>query len=140
MSVKAKYKKGRLKYYSGAVDDESVAASTAPSTGVANYGVTNIKYGSSEGTWVIDAPVLGAHKKIIVSGSTCKVHIKTAPASMNTSGFSVLSIQNAATTMIPQLGASVELYGASTVLWYMSLSAISLTSGAVVSLSVTTTT
>ena len=133
MSVKAKYIKGRLKFRSGAVDDESVAASTAPSTGIANYGVTRIKTATSEGTWVIDAPVLGARKKIIISDTTCMVHIKTSPAYMNTTGYDVLTITNAATTMIPEIGASVDLFGASTVLWYMSLSAISLTSGAVAS-------
>ena len=140
MSVKAKYKKGRLKYYSGAVDDESVAASTAPSTGIANYGVTRIKYGSSEGTWVVDAPVLGAHKVIIVSDTTCKVHIKTSPASMNTTGYDVLTIQPVATTEYPQIGVSVHLYGASTILWFAGISAPQGTSSSWSGLTVTTAT
>ena len=123
MSVKSKYKKGRLKFYSGAVDDESVGQSTAASTGIANYGVTRLKNGTSEGTWVIDAPVLGARKTIIVSDTTKIFHIKTTPASINTTGYDVLTITPAATTQYPQLGVSVDLYGASTVLWYASITA-----------------
>lgn len=130
MSVKSKYKNGRLKFYSGAVDDESVATSTAASTSIANYGVTRLKNGTSEGTWVIDAPVLGAHKTIIVADTTKIFHIKTTPASVNTTGYDVINITNVATTQYPQIGVSVDLYGASTILWLGTFHAPQATSSA----------
>ena len=137
MGVKSKYKVGRLKYYSGAVDDESVGQSTAPSTAVSNYGMTRIKYGSSEGTWLLEAPILGAHKQITVANTTCKVHIRTIAATINNSTDDVLTVQPQAGTK--ELGVGFKFFGASTAQWYM-LSGISETTGADLIVSLTSTT
>jgi hypothetical protein len=137
MGVKAKYKVGRLKYYSGAVDDESVGQSTAPSTAIPNYGMTRIKHDSTSGVWLLEAPVLGAQKKIIVANTTSMIYIRTVAATINNSADAVLSIQPQAGTK--ELGVGFNFYGASTNQWYM-VSGISEISGAdiIVSLDPTT--
>jgi hypothetical protein len=137
MGVKAKYKAGRLKYYSGAVDDESVSQSTAPSTAISNYGITRIKYGTSEGVWLLEAPVLGAQKKIVVADTTCKVYIRTIAATINNSTDDVLTIQPQAGAQ--ELGVGFNFYGASTNQWYM-VSGISDITGADVTITLTSTT
>jgi hypothetical protein len=99
--------------------------------------MTRIKYGSSEGTWVLEAPVLGAQKKIIVANTTCKVHIRTISATINNAADAVLNIQPQAGTK--ELGVGFNLYGASTAQWYL-VSGISDITGADVTVSLTNTT
>jgi hypothetical protein len=136
MGVKSKYTVGRLKYYSGAVDDESVTQSTAASTAISNYGVTRLMGGAASIIWNIDAPVLGAKKTIVIANST-RIHIvKTAPATINNSSCNYLSV--ALSSKAEARGVAFDLYGASTILWYLA-SGVNQSSNTGLKISLTTT-
>lgn len=117
MRTKTKWIRRVLTFYNGPVNDESVAESTAASTGISNYGVTRFRNATSEGTWTIDAPVLGSEKTIIFSDTTKIFHIKTSPAMINAATMDVLTVTPS--TVTKELGCGFKLYGASTVLWYL---------------------
>jgi hypothetical protein len=111
------WKRRVLTISSGPFLDENVGESTAASTGIVNYGVTRLRNTTSEGVWVLNAPVLGSKKTIIVSNTTKIFHIKTSGATINNSTDDVLTITPS--TIMKELGIGVNLYGASTAQWYM---------------------
>jgi hypothetical protein len=116
MGVKAKYKNGRLKYYNGAVDDETVNETTGASTAISNYGVTRMM-SSIAATWKFAAPVLGARKTLVVADTTWVTTIIANAATINNSTDNKIVVT--LTTMAKALGLGFELYGASTAQWYM---------------------
>ena len=118
MRTKTKWLRRVLTFYNGPINDESVNDSTAATTSLANYGVTQLRNATSEGTWVLNAPVLGVQKVITVSHTTKIFHIRTDAATINNSTDDVLTITPS--TKMKELGCSVKLYGASTALWYLS--------------------
>ena len=124
MGTKSHWKQNGLYFKSGAVGDESVSATTAASTGVANYGVSlfNTK---AAATYTLNAPLLGSRKTVIVADTTFTQKIKTGGATINeSSAADVISV--ALTTATKISGFAVELYGASTSMWYMAGSAVDL--------------
>ena len=135
--VKSKYTEGRLKFSNGAVDDENVGESTAASTAISNYGVTRIMGGAASGVWLVAEPVLGAKKTILVSNSTRVHKIRTVNATINNSTDDVISVALSSKTATRGIG--FDLYGASTVLWYLA-SGLSHTSSTQMVVSLTSTT
>ena len=116
MGVKAKYKNGRLKYYNGAVDDETVNQTTGASTTISNYGVTRCM-ATANATMKFAAPVLGARKTLIVADTTFAMTIIANAATINNSTDNKIVVTP--TTLTKALGVGFELYGASTAQWYM---------------------
>jgi hypothetical protein len=116
MGVGSRYKNGRLQFHSGAIDDESVGSSTAASTAHTNYGVTRIT-SSQNAVFKFDTPVLGARKTIIVSDSTWANTLLFTGASINNATFNKITVT--LSSVLSELGYGIDLYGASTVLWYM---------------------
>jgi hypothetical protein len=117
MRTKSKWINRVLTFYNGPINDETVNKSTAASTAIANYGVTQLKNGTSEGTWMLEAPVLGVQKVITVSNTTKIFHIKTLSATINNSTDDVLTVTPS--TKMKELGVGFKFYGASTAQWYM---------------------
>jgi hypothetical protein len=117
MRTKSKWINRVLTFYNGPINDETVNKSTAASTAVANYGVTQLKNATSEGVWVLEAPVLGVKKTILVSNTTKIFHIKTNAATINNSTDDVLTVTPS--TVMKELGVGFNFYGASTALWYL---------------------
>jgi hypothetical protein len=116
MGVKSKYEKGRLKFHSGAVDNEVVNISSAATTAITNYGVTLIKQ-ASNAEFKFDPPVLGAHKTIIIADTTFEMTLIAAGATVN--GVADNTMVVTPTTGEREIGTSFDFYGLSTILWYM---------------------
>ena len=116
MGVKSKYTKGRLKFHSGAVDNEVVNISSAATTAITNYGVTLIKQ-ASNAIFKFDPPVLGAKKTIIIADTTFQMTLIAASATINNSTDNKIVVTP--TTGEREMGHSFDFYGMSTVLWYM---------------------
>jgi hypothetical protein len=117
MGVKSKYTKGRLKFHSGAVDNEVVNKTSAASTAITNYGVTRC-HASANATFKFDPPVLGAHKTIIIADTTWVMTIVAAAATINTAAVDTITV-TPTTTVNETIGRSFDFYGASTSVWYM---------------------
>ena len=116
MGVKSKYTKGRLKFHSGAVDNEVVNISSAATTAITNYGVTVIKQGSNA-VFKFDPPCLGARKTIIITDTTFQMTLIAAQATINNSTDNKIVVTP--TTGEEPIGHSFDFYGKSTSLWYM---------------------
>jgi hypothetical protein len=121
MGVKSKYEKGRLKFHSGAVDNEVVSLSSLASSSLANYGVTFINNAVADAVYKFLPPSLGAVKEIIVADTTKIITIIAFEATINGSAtFNKITL--VPTTKAEKVGASFTFYGASTNMWYMSCS------------------
>ena len=116
MGVKSRYSKGRLQFRQGAVDDESIWSRTAASTVNTNYGVTRVS-ATQNATFKFDTPVLGARKTVIVADTTFVMTLLWTGATINNSTDNKIVVSP--TTKTKALGYGIDLYGASTVLWYM---------------------
>lgn len=110
------WKQFGLYFKGGPVGDESVTTTTAASTAVPNYGVTLLK-STADATYVLEAPLLGSRKTVIFASSyTQKVRTNGASINVN-STIDVISCQLDPTAV--DYGCAVDLYGASTSVWYM---------------------
>ena len=119
MGTKAKWKKGRLTFYNGAIDDQSVTDTTASSTAITNYGVSCIRTGTTAGTFVIDPPVLGCRKTVIFQ-TTGILKLRTAAATI-LSDAATDDVLSCGTSGSTQLGFNVDLFGYTTAVWIMAL-------------------
>jgi len=117
MATKAKWKKGRLTFYNGAVDDQSITVTTAASTAITNYGVSVLKSAAAS-VFAMDPPALGCQKHIVFQ-STLVLKLKAAGATIvsNTTIDDVLSAGVTAT--MKDRGLCCKLIGASTAAWYL---------------------
>ena len=116
MGVKSKYTKGRLKFHSGAVDNEVVNQTSVASTAITNYGVTRC-HASANATFKFDPPALGAKKTIVIADTTFVMTVIAAQANVNNSTDNTIACTM--TTRHSVIGRSFDYYGASTSQWYM---------------------
>ena len=98
-----------------AVHDKNIALSTAASTGIKNHGVTVI---NTTHPRYIEAPVEGCKKTVVFVGTTKAMKFRTLNAFINNSTDDVVTCTFTSSTGMKR-GIELNLYGASTVLWYM---------------------
>lgn len=92
------------------LEDEPTVYSAA-STALKNYGVTVL---TTKGVYKIEAPSSGCHTKIIATNTTKVIKVVAGESAKFNSTDTTYSVECASA----YLGCQINLYGASTALWY----------------------
>jgi hypothetical protein len=98
-----------------AVHDKNIVLSTAASTAIKNHGVCVI---NTTHVRVIEAPVKGCRKTVVLFNSTLAMKFRTAGATINNSTDDVVTCTFTSSTGTIK-GVELNLYGYSTSQWYM---------------------
>ena len=118
MGTKAKWVKGILTFYNGAVAHDSVVSTTAAGA-LTGYGVS-VLAATANATYTLAIPDVGVKKQLVAH--TTFTHTVRASSAVATGGFGVTGttlhdIALSPTVALSPEGVSVELVGMSSILW-----------------------
>lgn len=118
MGTKARWVKGILTFYNGAVAHDSVVSTTAAGA-ITDYGIS-VLAATANATYTLAAPKVGVKKALVAH--TTFTHTVRATSAVATGGFGVTGttlhdIALSPTVALSPEGINVELMGMSSILW-----------------------